>query len=51
MNKEKECRTANNGFKKLAMKCLNEHWLFVSSIVLEDGFVLRYRQLLKPANR
>ena len=46
-------RTAagNSGFKKLAVTCLNEHLCFVSSAVLADSFVLRNRQLLKPANR
>ena len=42
---------ANSGFKKLAVTRLNEHWFFVSSAVLADSFVLRNRQLLKPANR
>jgi hypothetical protein len=47
----KEVRTDNSGFKKLAVKCLNEHLFFVSSAVLADSFVLRNRQILKPANR
>jgi hypothetical protein len=42
--------TANNGFKKLAVQWLNEHLFFASSVVLADNFVLRKRQLLKPAN-
>lgn len=41
----------NSGFKKLAVQWLNEHLFFVSSAVLADSFVLRNRQLLKPANR
>ncbi len=41
----------NSGFKKLAVKCLNEHLFFVSSALLAGSFVLRNRQLLKPANR
>ena len=41
----------NSGFKKLAVQWLNEHLCFVSSAVLEDSFVLRHRQLLKPAKR
>ncbi len=41
----------NSGFKKLAVKCLNEHLFFVISVVLADRFVLRNRQLLKPLNR
>jgi hypothetical protein len=43
--------TDNSGFKKLAVQWLNEHLCFVSSVVVADSFVLRYRQLLKPANR
>ncbi|MBK8298237.1 MAG: hypothetical protein IPK91_13375 [Saprospiraceae bacterium] len=42
---------ANSGFKKLAVQWLNEHLCFVSSVVLADSFVLRNRQLLKPAKR
>ena len=42
---------ANSGFKKLAVQWLNEVLCFVSSAVLADSFVLRNRQLLKPANR
>lgn len=42
---------ANSGFKKLAVQCANEHLFFVSSVVLADSFVLRNRQLLKPAKR
>ena len=51
METEVESRTANSGFKKLAVTCLNEHLCFVSSVVLADNFVLRNRQLLKPAKR
>lgn len=51
MTAEKEQRTANSGFKKLAVQWLNEHLCFVSSAVLADSFVLRNRQLLKPTNR
>ncbi len=43
--------SANSGFKKLAVQWLNEHLFFVSSVVLADSFVLRNRQLLKPAKR
>ena len=43
--------TDNSGFKKLAVQWLNEHLCFVSSVVLADSFVLRNRQLLKPAKR
>ena len=42
---------ANSGFKKLAVQWLIEHLCFVSSGVLADSFVLRNRQLLKPAKR
>jgi len=41
----------NSGFKKLAVMWLIEHLCFVSSAVLADSFVLRNRQLLKPAKR
>jgi len=50
-NGQTEARTDNNGFKKLAVQWLNERLCFVSSIVLADSFVLRNRQLLKPAKR
>ena len=43
--------SGNSGFKKLAVQWLNEHLCFVSSVVLADSFVLRNRQLLKPAKR
>jgi hypothetical protein len=46
-----EHRTDNSGFKKLAVQWLIEHLCFVSSSVLADSFVLRNRQLLKPAKR
>jgi hypothetical protein len=42
---------ANSGFKKLAVQWLNEVLCFVSSSVVADSFVLRNRQLLKPAKR
>jgi hypothetical protein len=41
----------NSGFKKLAVQWLNEVLCFVSSSLLADSFVLRNRQLLKPAKR
>ena len=50
-NRRTEARTDNSGFKKLAVQWLIEHLCFVSSSVLADSFVLRNRQLLKPANR
>jgi hypothetical protein len=40
-----------SGYKKLAVHWLNEHLCFVSNVVLADSFVLRNRQLLKPAKR
>jgi len=43
--------SGNSGFKKLAVQWLNEALCFVSSLVLADSFVLRNRQLLKPAKR
>ena len=49
MNKEN--RTANSSYKKLAVQWLNEHLCFVSSAVLADSFVLRNRQLLVAAKR
>jgi hypothetical protein len=48
---EKESRTANSGFKKLAVLWLNEALCFVSSSVVADSFVLRNRQLLVAAKR
>ena len=51
-NSEREiARTANSGFKKLAVQWLNKALCFLSSSVLADSFVLRNRQLLKPAKR
>jgi hypothetical protein len=41
----------NSGFKKLAVQWFIEHLFFVSSVVVADSFVLRNRQLLKPAKR
>jgi hypothetical protein len=43
--------SGNSGFKKLAVQWLNEHLCFVLSVVLADSFMLRNRQLLKPAKR
>jgi hypothetical protein len=48
---EKEARTANSTYKKLAVQWLNEVLCFVSSSVLADSFVLRNRQLLVAAKR
>jgi len=48
---ENKQRTANSGFKKLAVQWLNEVQFFNQTFVQVDSFVLRNRQLLKPANR
>jgi len=50
MTTEKEARTANSTYKKLAVQWLNEALSFVSSFVVADSFVLRNRQLLVAAN-
>jgi len=42
---------ANSGFKKLAVQWLNEHSTSHQHLWWLDSFVLRNRQLLKPANR
>jgi hypothetical protein len=47
----KEQRTANSGYKKLAVQWLHDVLCFVSSSVLADSFVLRNRQLLVAAKR
>jgi len=41
----------NSGFKKLAVQWLNEVQFSNQTFVQVDSFVLRNRQLLKPANR
>jgi len=41
----------NSGFKKLAVQWLNEHATSHQHLCWLDSFVLRNRQLLKPANR
>jgi len=48
---EKEGRTHNSTYKKLAVQWLNEALCFVSSYVVADSLVLRNRQLLAAANR
>jgi len=48
---EKEQRTANSTYKKLAVQWLNEVLCFVSSFVVADSLVLRNRQLLVAAKR
>ena len=47
----KIARTANSGFKKLAVQWLIEHSTSHQHLWWLDSFVLRNRQLLKPANR
>jgi len=47
----KEARTGNSGFKKLAVHWLIEVQFSNKSFVVADSFVLRNRQLFKPANR
>ena len=46
-----EARTANSGFKKLAVQWLNQVQFSNQTFVVADSLVLRNRQLLKPANR
>ena len=48
---EKEARTGNSGFKKLAVQWLIEHSTSHQHLWCLDSFVLRNRQLLKPAKR
>lgn len=43
--------TDNSGFKKLAVQWLNQVQYFKQTFVQVAGFVLRNRQLLKPAKR
>ena len=46
-----KARTANSGFKKLAVQRLNEVQFFNQIFVLADSFRLRNRQLLLAAKR
>jgi len=48
---EKEARTSNNGFKKLAVQWLNQVQFFNQTFVQVDSFVLQNRQLLLATNR
>ena len=48
---EKEGRTHNSTYKKLAVQWLYKHLCFVSSSVVADSFRLRNRQLLVAAKR
>ena len=50
-NNERRSTTGNSGFKKLAVQWLNQVQFSNQTFVLVDSFVLRNRQLLKPANR
>ncbi len=43
--------SGNSGFKKLAVQCLNQVQFSNQTFALADSFVLRNRQLLKPAKR
>jgi hypothetical protein len=43
--------SGNSGFKKLAVQWLNQVQFFNQTFVQVDSFVLRNRQLLKPAKR
>ena len=48
---DRKARTANSGFKKLAVQWLIEHSTSHQHLWWLDSFVLRNPQLLKPANR
>ena len=48
---DEEARTGNSGFKKLAAQWLIEHSTSHQHLWWLDSFVLRNRQLLKPAKR
>ena len=48
---QKEAHAGNSGFKKLAVQWLNQVRFFNQTFVQVDRFVLRNRQLLKPAKR
>jgi len=48
---DREARTANSTYKKLAVQWSNEALCFVLSFVVADSLVLRNRQLLVAAKR
>ncbi len=48
---QKESRTHNSTYKKLAVQWLNEVQFFNQTFVQVDNLVLRNRQLLIAANR
>ena len=48
---EKEHRSDNSTYKKLAVQWLNEVQFFNQTLVLVESFVLRNRQLLIAAKR
>ena len=48
---EKEARTGNSGFKKLAVLWLQEVQFSNETFVVADSLVLQNRQLLKTAKR
>jgi hypothetical protein len=49
--RQRRTPAGNSGFKKLAVQWLNEVQFFNQTFVQVDSFVLRNRQLLKPAKR
>ena len=51
LDADEEARTGNSGFKKLTVQWLNEHSTSHQHLWWLDSFVLRNRQLLKPAKR
>ncbi len=51
LDADEEARTGNSGFKKLAVQWLNQVQFSNQTFVQVDSFVLRNRQLLKPAKR
>jgi len=48
---DREARTHNSTYKKLAVQWLNKALCFVSSLLVIDNLVLRNSQLLVAANR
>ena len=48
---DREARTGNSGFKKLAVQWLQEVQFSNVTFVVADSLVLRNRQLLKPTKR
>jgi len=48
---ERKMPAYNSGLAKVAVQWLIEHLCFVSSSVVADSFVLRYRHLRQAAKR